>query len=74
MPAGQGGHGLHSAQFGHIVAPMSALDKDSEPKPLIAAKTSPWRSSLYDEPTWVSLAWIVLPVGLAALGIFLAMR
>jgi hypothetical protein len=53
---------------------MSALEKDSEPKPVIAAKTSPWRSSLYAEPTWVSLAWIVLPLGLAAIGIFFAMR
>jgi hypothetical protein len=74
MPAGQGGLGLHSARIGHIVALMSALDKDFDPKPVIAAKTSPWRSSLYDEPTWVSLAWIVLPVSLAAVGIFFAMR
>lgn len=54
--------------------PMSALEKDSDPKPLIAAKTSPWRSSLYAEPMWVSLAWIVLPLGMAAVGIFFAMR
>jgi hypothetical protein len=53
---------------------MSALEKDSDPKPLIAAKTSPWRSSLYAEPMWVSLAWIVLPLGMAAVGIFFAMR
>jgi hypothetical protein len=24
-----------------------------------------WRSSTYDEPTWVSLAWIVVPLLIA---------
>lgn len=31
---------------------------------------SSWRSSLYEEPLWVSIAWIVGPVALAGLAIF----
>jgi hypothetical protein len=33
-----------------------------------------WRSSLYDEPMWVSLAWVIGPVLLAGLGLYLAVR
>jgi hypothetical protein len=33
-----------------------------------------WQSSLYDEPTWVSLAWIVVPALLAGLAIYFAVR
>jgi hypothetical protein len=33
-----------------------------------------WRSSLYDEPTWVSLAWIVGPALLAGVAIYFAVR
>jgi hypothetical protein len=34
----------------------------------------PWKSSLYEEPNWVSLAWILGPVLFAALAIFFAIR
>jgi hypothetical protein len=33
---------------------------------------SSWRSSLYEEPLWVSIAWIVGPAALAGLAIFFA--
>jgi hypothetical protein len=33
-----------------------------------------WRSSLYDEPMWLSVAWIVGPALLAAIGIYFAVR
>jgi hypothetical protein len=35
---------------------------------------APWRSSLYEEPLWVSVAWVLGPVVLAALGIYFAVR
>lgn len=34
----------------------------------------PWKSSLYEEPTWVSLAWIIGPALLAAVVIYFAVR
>jgi hypothetical protein len=33
-----------------------------------------WRSSLYEEPLWVSVAWVVGPILLAASGIYFAIR
>lgn len=51
---------------------MSTAQKERELEPLERKKA--WRSSLYDEPLWVSIAWIVVPVGLGALVIFLAIR
>ena len=42
--------------------------------PGIRKQASSWRSSLYDEPVWVSLAWIVIPMAFAGVAIFLAMR
>lgn len=33
-----------------------------------------WRSSLYAEPTWVSLAWIIGPGLLAGVAIYFAVR
>lgn len=33
-----------------------------------------WRGSLYEEPAWVSLAWIIGPVLLAGIAIYLAVR
>jgi hypothetical protein len=30
-----------------------------------------WRSSTYDEPTWVSLAWLVIPLLIAATLIYI---
>ncbi len=34
----------------------------------------PWKSSLYAEPTWVSLAWIIGPVLFAGVAIYLSVR
>lgn len=34
----------------------------------------PWKSSLYDEPAWVSLAWIIGPVLFAGVAIYFAVR
>ncbi len=33
-----------------------------------------WRSSLYEEPVWASLAWVIGPVLLAGIAIYFAMR
>jgi hypothetical protein len=33
-----------------------------------------WRSSLYEEPVWVSLAWIIGPALLAGIAIYFAVR
>lgn len=33
-----------------------------------------WRSSLYEEPMWVSLAWMIGPALLAGIAIYLAVR
>jgi hypothetical protein len=40
----------------------------------VGKRLSPWRSSLYEEPLWVSVAWVLGPVVLAALGIYFAVR
>ena len=44
------------------------------PAGLQTEQASSWRSSLYAEPTWVSVAWIVIPMALAGIAIFFAMR
>jgi hypothetical protein len=33
-----------------------------------------WRSSLYEEPAWVSLAWVIGPALLAGIAIYFAVR
>ena len=33
-----------------------------------------WRSSLYEEPVWVSLGWILGPAFLAGIAIYFAVR
>ena len=33
-----------------------------------------WRNSLYEEPNWVSIAWMVGPILLAGFAIYLALR
>jgi hypothetical protein len=33
-----------------------------------------WKSSLYDEPNWVSLAWIIGPMLFAGVAIYLSVR
>lgn len=52
---------------------MNSSQKKAAPKPLGQGASS-WRSSLYEEPLWVSLAWVLGPVALAALGILFALR
>lgn len=37
-------------------------------------RPAPWRSSLYHEPIWVSLAWVIGPILLATIGIYFAVR
>jgi hypothetical protein len=46
-----------------------------EKGPLHAAGRHPWwRSSLYEEPVWVSVAWILGPLVFAGLTIYYAIR
>jgi hypothetical protein len=53
-------------------APMAIDDKEST---LHAAGKYPWwRSSLYEEPVWVSLAWLIGPALVAALIAYYAVR
>lgn len=47
--------------------------KKSSPKALGQGDSS-WRSSLYEEPVWISVAWVVGPVALAALAILFALK
>jgi hypothetical protein len=35
---------------------------------------APWKSSLYEEPLWVSIAWVVGPVLFASIAIYLSVR
>lgn len=44
--------------------------KNDGPRLLEGKRVKFWRSSTYDEPTWVSLAWIIIPLLLAGLGIY----
>jgi hypothetical protein len=37
-------------------------------------RAPPWKSSLYREPNWVSLAWILGPVLFAGVAIYFAVR
>jgi hypothetical protein len=37
-------------------------------------RPAPWRSSLYQEPTWVSLAWLVGPALFAAVAIYFTLK
>lgn len=37
-------------------------------------RPAPWRSSLYEEPTWVSILWILVPASFAAIAIYFAVR
>jgi len=51
---------------------MAIDDKNSL---LHAAGKHPWwRSSLYEEPVWVSLAWILGPLTVAILAMYFAVR
>jgi hypothetical protein len=35
---------------------------------------APWKSSLYDEPLWVSVAWILVPVLVGGIAIYFSVR
>jgi hypothetical protein len=51
---------------------MNAKDKGTLLEP---GKIAPgWRSSLYEEPLWLSVAWIAGPTLLAAIAIYFAVR
>jgi hypothetical protein len=52
---------------------MNAKDKGALIGPE-GKRPAPWRSSLYEEPMWVSVAWILGPVVLAAVGIYFSVR
>jgi hypothetical protein len=39
-----------------------------------AGKYPWWRSSLYEEPVWVSLAWILGPLAMALAAMYFAVR
>jgi hypothetical protein len=41
---------------------------------LLTERARFWRGSLYEEPIWVSLAWLIGPMLLAGLGIYFAVR
>ena len=51
-----------------------AIDNDKEATLRTAGKHPWWRSSLYEEPVWVSLAWLVAPMLLAGVTIYFAIR
>ena len=54
---------------------MSSADKSSSPLHDLAKHASPWwRSSLYQEPVWVSLAWIVGPLLVAGVAMYLVVK
>ncbi|HKO90595.1 MAG TPA: hypothetical protein VJU61_05560 [Polyangiaceae bacterium] len=53
---------------------MSSADKSGPLHDLAKVGSPWWRSSLYDEPVWVSVAWIIGPTLVAALAMYLAVR
>ena len=52
---------------------MNAKEKGSLIGPE-GKRPAPWKSSLYEEPTWVSLAWILGPMLFAGVAIYFAVR
>jgi len=52
---------------------MNEAQKD--PAPVVTStKPSWWGSSLYDEPWWQTVLWIVGPLLIGGVAVFLAMR
>lgn len=52
---------------------MNAKEKSG----LLAAegkRPPPWKSSIYEEPNWVSLAWIIGPMLFAGVAIYFSVR
>jgi hypothetical protein len=37
-------------------------------------RPAPWRSSLYEEPLWVSLVWLLVPALCAGVAIYFAVK
>lgn len=51
-----------------------ATDEKSSPLLPAGTKAPWWRSSLYTEPVWVSVAWLAIPLTLALTVVFFATR
>lgn len=51
---------------------MNAREKSALIGP--EGKRAPWRSSLYEEPLWLSLAWIIGPTLIAGVLIYFAVK
>lgn len=49
---------------------MVTAKRDDASKFVKAEHTAFWRNSTYEEPTWVSLVWIVAPLFVAAVLIY----
>jgi hypothetical protein len=76
---------LISRRFGPIVshpepgevkesAGMNAKDEKGVVLAPEGKRLPSWKSSLYEEPTWVSLVWIIGPVLFAAVAIYFSVR
>jgi hypothetical protein len=52
---------------------MNAKDKAALLVP-DGKRQAPWKSSLYQEPLWVSIAWILGPVVVAGVAIYFSVR
>jgi hypothetical protein len=51
-----------------------ATDEKSSPLLPAGTKAPWWRSSLYTEPVWVSVVWLLIPLSLAAITLYFAVR
>jgi hypothetical protein len=49
---------------------------DEKSSPLLPAGTHApwWRSSLYKEPVWLSLVWLLVPLSVALITLYFAVR
>lgn len=49
---------------------------DEKSSPLLPAGTHApwWRSSLYKEPVWLSLVWLLVPLSVALVTLYFAIR
>ena len=45
-------------------------DPNTRDPRLLRKRAAYWRGSIYEEPTWVSLAWILCPLIIAATVIY----
>jgi hypothetical protein len=65
---------LPSGGDGGMGGAMSSADKSGALHDLGKHVNPWWRSSLYEEPVWVSVAWIIGPLLIAGSAIYLAIR